>query len=106
MRLAPRVVLYAFTIIVALVVAILAIVDNLLHSSITAENASSLERDARFIAVQWLAGAHPDSLANTAGKALQRTVRGAQLERRRRQCRWLDAHGSIAFSMRFSAKCR
>jgi signal transduction histidine kinase len=73
-RLAPRVVLYAFTIIVALVVAILAIVDNRLHSSITAENASSLERDARFIAVQWLAGAHPDSLANTAGKALARRV--------------------------------
>ena len=74
MRLAPRVVLYAFTIIVALVVAILAIVDNRLHSSITAENASSLERDARFVAVQWLAGAHPDSLANTAGKALARRV--------------------------------
>jgi signal transduction histidine kinase len=73
-RLAPRVVLYAFTIIVALVVAILAIVDNRLHSSITAENASSLERDARFVAVQWLAGAHPDSLANTAGKALARRV--------------------------------
>ncbi|HEY0243425.1 MAG TPA: ATP-binding protein [Gemmatimonadaceae bacterium] len=74
MRLAPRVVLYAFTIIVALVVAILAIVDNRLHTSITAENASSLERDARFVAAQWLAGATPDSLANTAGRALARRV--------------------------------
>ena len=74
MRLAPRVVLYAFTIIVSLVVAILAIVDNRLHSSITAENESSLERDAKFVAAQWLAGAHPDSLANTAGRALQRRV--------------------------------
>ena len=74
MRLAPRVALYAFTIIVALVVAILAIVDNRLHTSITAENASSLERDARFVAAQWLAGATPDSLANTAGRALARRV--------------------------------
>lgn len=74
MRLASRVVLYAFTIIVALVVAILAIVDNRMHASITAENASSLERDARFVAVQWLAGVHPDSLANTAGRALARRV--------------------------------
>ena len=74
MRLAPRVVLYAFTIIVALVVAILAIVDNRLHTSITAENTSSLERDARFVGAQWLAGADPDSLANTAGRALARRV--------------------------------
>ena len=74
MKLAWRVLLYAFTIIVVLIVAILAIVDNRLHRSITAENASSLERDARFVGVQWLAGADPDSLANTAGRALQRRV--------------------------------
>ncbi|HEU4878364.1 MAG TPA: hypothetical protein VFT21_02875, partial [Gemmatimonadaceae bacterium] len=74
MKLAHRVLLYTFTIIVVLVVAILAIVDNRLHRSITMENASSLERDARFVAVQWLAGAEPDSLANAAGRALERRV--------------------------------
>lgn len=74
MKLAHRVLLYTFTIIVVLVVAILAIVDNRLHRSITMENASSLERDARFVAVQWLAGAEPDSLANSAGRALERRV--------------------------------
>jgi signal transduction histidine kinase len=73
-RLAQRVLLYTFTIIVVLVVAILAIVDNRLHRSITSENANSLEREARFVASQWLRNSHPDSLANAAGMALQRRV--------------------------------
>jgi signal transduction histidine kinase len=73
-KLAHRVLLYTFAIIVVLVVAILAIVDNRMHSSITMENASSLERDARFLGVQWLAGADPDSLADAAGRALERRV--------------------------------
>jgi len=73
-RLAQRLLLYTLTIIAVLVVAILAIVDNRLHRSITAENANSLQREARFVATQWLPDTNPDSLANSAGKALQRRV--------------------------------
>lgn len=74
MRLAQRVLLYTFTVIVVLVVAILSIVDNTIHRSITADTASSLEREARFVAVQWAKGSDADSLANDAGKALGRRV--------------------------------
>ena len=74
MKLAHRVWLYSFVLIVVLVVAILAIVDNRLHDSIAADNGNSLEREGRFVAAQWLAGANPDSLANVAGRALARRV--------------------------------
>lgn len=74
MRLTQRVLLYSFVIIVVLIGAILAIVDSRLHRSITAESESSLEREARFVASQWKPGVNPDSLANTAGRALARRV--------------------------------
>jgi signal transduction histidine kinase len=73
-KLAHRVLLYSFVLIVVLVVAILAIVDNRLHTSIAADNENSLEREARFVGVQWLRGGDPDSLANAAGRALGRRV--------------------------------
>jgi signal transduction histidine kinase len=66
--------LYSFAIISILVVAILAIVDNRLHTSITGENASSLEREAGYVAVQWLPGVDADSLADIAGRSLERRV--------------------------------
>ena len=74
MRLTQRVLLYSFIIIAILIVAILAIVDNRLHRSITAESEASLEREARFVATQWKPDMNPDSLANTAGRALARRV--------------------------------
>ena len=74
MKLAHRVLLYSFVLIVVLVVAILAIVDNRLHASIAADNENSLEREARFVGVQWLRGGDADSLANAAGRALGRRV--------------------------------
>ncbi len=74
MRLTQRVLLYSFVIIVVLIGAILAIVNNRLHRSITAESEASLEREARFVATQWKPGVDPDSLANTAGRALARRV--------------------------------
>ncbi|MEO8194587.1 MAG: ATP-binding protein [Gemmatimonadales bacterium] len=74
MRLAQRVLLYSLTVIIVLVVAILAIVDNRLHRSITEENASSLQREARLVADQWLRGAQADSLANRAGRSLGRRI--------------------------------
>jgi signal transduction histidine kinase len=73
-KLAQRVLLYTLTIIVVLLIAMLAIVDNTLHKSISSENASSLEREARFVAVEWMKGADPDSLADAAGRALKRRV--------------------------------
>lgn len=74
MRLAYRVLLYSFAIIVVLVVAILAIVDNRLHRSITSESEASLEREANFVAYRWMSGDEPDSLADAAGRALRRRV--------------------------------
>ena len=74
MRLTQRVILYSFVIITILIAAILAIVDNRLHSSITAESAASLEREARFVGAQWKVSVDADSLANTAGRALARRV--------------------------------
>lgn len=74
MRLTRRVLLYSFILIVVLVSAILAIVDNRLHKSITFESEASLEREARFVASQWTPGVNADSLANTAGRALARRV--------------------------------
>jgi signal transduction histidine kinase len=73
-KLAQRVLLYTLAIIAVLLVAILAIVDNRLHGSISSENASALEREARFVAAQWDTSDNPDSLANTAGRALARRV--------------------------------
>ena len=74
MRLTQRVLLYSFILIVVLIGAILAIVNNRLHTSITAETEASLEREARFVASQWKPGVDADSLANTAGRALVRRV--------------------------------
>jgi signal transduction histidine kinase len=73
-KLAHRLLLYTFTIIVILIVAILAIVDNRLHDSITAESTAGLEREARFVAYRWLHGDSPDSLADAAGRSLGRRV--------------------------------
>jgi len=73
-RLTQRVLLYSFIIIVVLIAAILAIVDNRLHRSITAETVAGLERESRFVAAQWKPDVDPDSLANTAGRALARRV--------------------------------
>lgn len=74
MRLTQRVLLYSFIIIVVLIGAILGLVNNRLHRSITAESEASLEREARFVASQWKPGIDPDSLANTAGHSLARRV--------------------------------
>ena len=74
MKLAYRVLLYSFTLIVLLVVAILAIVDSRLHNSIIEESAASLEREARFVAFRWTSGDEPDSLADASGKSLRRRV--------------------------------
>lgn len=74
MRLTQRVLLYSLVIIAVLIGAILTIVDSRLHRNITSESEASLEREARFVASQWRTGVDPDSLANSAGRALARRV--------------------------------
>lgn len=74
MRLVYRLLLYSSAIVVVLVVAILAIVDNRLHAGITDESTSGLEREARFLALLWLQGNEADSIADAAGRALGRRV--------------------------------
>ncbi len=74
MRLAQRLLLYSFLLITVLVVAIASIVDSRLRKNISDENSANLAREARLVATQWTPGRDPDSLANAAGKALQRRV--------------------------------
>jgi Signal transduction histidine kinase len=73
-RLAQRLLLYSFLLISVLVFVISAIVDNRLRKNITDENAANLAREARLVAVQWVPGRNPDSLADATGKALERRV--------------------------------
>ncbi|MEO7366403.1 MAG: histidine kinase dimerization/phospho-acceptor domain-containing protein, partial [Gemmatimonadaceae bacterium] len=74
MKLAHRLLLYSFILIAILVVAIAAIVDSRLRKNITQENETSLTREARLVAVQWAPGRNADSLAHSAGTALERRV--------------------------------
>jgi signal transduction histidine kinase len=74
MKLAWRLMLYSFAVLAFLIVAILTVVGNRMHRSIIAEAVSSLEREARFVGEEWQRGAHPDSLADRAGRALHRRV--------------------------------
>jgi len=73
-KLAHRLLLYSFILIAILVVAIAAIVDSRLRKNITQENAANLAREARLVAVQWTPDRNADSLADAAGKALERRV--------------------------------
>ncbi len=74
MKLAQRLLLYSFLLISVLVFAISAIVDSRLRKSITDENAANLVREAHLVAVQWMSGRNPDSLADATGNALERRV--------------------------------
>jgi Signal transduction histidine kinase len=73
-KLAQRLLLYSFLLISVLVFAISAIVDSRLRKNITDENAANLTREARLVAMQWVGGRNPDSLADSTGNALQRRV--------------------------------
>jgi signal transduction histidine kinase/heme exporter protein D len=73
-KLAQRLVLYAFLLIAVLVVVIAAIVDHGLRRNITDEITANLAREARLVALQWTPGSDADSLANAAGRALEQRV--------------------------------
>ena len=74
MKLAQRLVLYAFLLIAVLVVVIAAIVDHGLRRNITDEITANLAREARLVALQWTPERNADSLANASGKALEQRV--------------------------------
>jgi signal transduction histidine kinase len=73
-KLAQRLVLYAFLLIAVLVIVIAAIVDHGLRSNITDEITANLAREARLVALQWTPDRDADSLADAAGKALEQRV--------------------------------
>ena len=74
MKLAWRLMLYSFAVLVLLISSILIVVGNRMQRNIIAEVVSSLEREARFVGDEWQRGADADSLSDRAGRALHRRV--------------------------------
>ena len=74
MRLAHRLLLQSLAIVAVMVVSVVVIIDNQLHSSITDQTTRDLAGEARFLATQWKSGVDPDSLADEAGVATGRRV--------------------------------
>src|SRR5437868_1178780 len=52
-----------------MVISVVVIIDNQLHSSITDQAAHDLAGEARLMAIQWKSGVNADSLADEAGVA-------------------------------------
>ncbi|HST07853.1 MAG TPA: ATP-binding protein [Gemmatimonadaceae bacterium] len=74
MKLAHRLLLQSLAVVAVMVVSVVLIIDNQLHSSITDETIRDLAGEARFVATQWKPGIDPDSLADQAGDATGRRV--------------------------------
>ncbi|MEO8910405.1 MAG: ATP-binding protein [Gemmatimonadaceae bacterium] len=69
MKLAHRLLLQSLAIIAVMVVSVVIIIDNQLHSSITAQTVHDLSGEARLVATQWRPGLDADSLADQSGAA-------------------------------------
>ena len=69
MRLAHRLLLQSLAIVTVMVVSVVVIIDNQIHSSITDQASHDLAGEARLLATQWKPGVDPDVLANEAGVA-------------------------------------
>ena len=69
MKLAHRLLLQSLAIVAVMVVSVVVIIDNQLHTSITEQAIHDLAGEARFLATQWKSGVDPDSLADAAGVA-------------------------------------
>ena len=69
MRLAHRLLLQSLAIVTVMVVAVVVIIDNQIHSSITDQATNDLAGEARLLATQWKPGTPPDALADEAGVA-------------------------------------
>ena len=74
MKLAHRLLLQSLAVVAVMVVSVVLIIDNQLHSSITDQTIQDLAGEARFLATQWKASVDPDSLADAAGDATGRRV--------------------------------
>jgi two-component system, OmpR family, phosphate regulon sensor histidine kinase PhoR len=73
-KLAERLLAGSLVIVSVLVLAVVAIAGGRLRARLAAEQGDELLRDARLVASQWRSGINPDSLANTAGRALDYRV--------------------------------
>ena len=69
MRLAHRLLLQSLAIVTVLVVSVVIIIDNQIHSSITDQATHDLAGEARLVASGWKPGVDPDALADEAGVA-------------------------------------
>ena len=69
MRLAQRLLLQSLAIVTVMVVSVVVIIDNQIHSSITEQTAHDLAGEARLLAAEWRPGVDPDGLADEAGVA-------------------------------------
>lgn len=69
MKLAHRLLLQSLAIVAVMVISVVVIIDNQLHSSITDQTTHDLAGEARFLSTQWKPGVDPDSLADDAGVA-------------------------------------
>jgi len=68
-KLAQRLLLQSLAIVAVMVVSVVVIIDNQLHSSITDQTIHDLAGEAKLLAVQWKPGVDADSLADGAGSA-------------------------------------
>ncbi|HEX3535078.1 MAG TPA: ATP-binding protein [Gemmatimonadaceae bacterium] len=69
MRLAQRLLLQSLAIVAVMVVSVVVIIDNQLHTSITDQTTRDLAGEARLLAAEWKPGVDADSLADEAGMA-------------------------------------
>jgi two-component system, OmpR family, phosphate regulon sensor histidine kinase PhoR len=68
-RLAQRLLLQSLAIVTVMVVSVVVIIDNQIHSSITEQTTHDLAGEARLLAAEWRPGVDPDALADEAGVA-------------------------------------
>ena len=69
MRLAQRLLLQSLAIVTVMVVSVVVIIDNQIHSSIVDQATHDLAGEARLVAAEWRPGVDPDALADEAGVA-------------------------------------
>jgi two-component system phosphate regulon sensor histidine kinase PhoR len=68
-RLAQRLLLQSLAIVTVMVVSVVVIIDNQIHSSITEQTTHDLAGEARLVAAEWRPGVDADALADEAGVA-------------------------------------
>jgi signal transduction histidine kinase len=73
-KLAHRLLLQSLAIIAVMVISVVVIIDNQLHTSITDQTTHDLAGEARLLAIQWKPGVSADSLADEAGVATRHRI--------------------------------